>query len=136
MTSVSSPPSLPPRCSSATSTESFMCLPMIAGGPLSVVMKPIFSFCCAWTGGDRASAAAATPAAIECNILAMVISSSCTRMSLARQILHALLLVAVENLQAYGDRSSWRREDYRVYYLASERLGCYRGRDHSRRPIS
>src|SRR6267143_2670240 len=160
MTSVSSPPTLPPRCSSATSTESFICLPMIAGGPLSVVMKPIFSFCCAWTGVDRANAAAATPAAIECNILAMVVSSSCcTRTSLARQILHVLngtimqilKKLTVENLQAYGDHSSGRRqqlhkhclqysachagsalntsgkEDYRVHYL-EECPGCYRGR--------
>src|SRR5947208_10067542 len=65
MTSVSSPPTLPPRCSSATSTESFMCLPMIAGGPLSVVMKPIFSFCCAIAAGAKASAAAIRPVKMQ-----------------------------------------------------------------------
>src|ERR1043166_4656864 len=53
MTSVSSPPPLRPRWSSASSTESFMCLPMTPAGPDSVLMKPIL----------RGSAARAAPAA-------------------------------------------------------------------------
>src|SRR2546427_13250443 len=104
MTSVSSPPTLPPRCSSATSTESFMCLPMIAGGPLSVVMKPIFSFCCAWTGGDRGSAAARTAPAHALDMPAHVISSSRTPISLVRRHLYELSLGLAENSTAYGTR--------------------------------
>src|SRR5216117_828586 len=43
MTSTSSPPTLRPRCSSASSTESFMCLPMMPAGPDSEVMNPILT---------------------------------------------------------------------------------------------
>src|SRR5438876_956353 len=43
MTSTSSPPTLRPRCSSASSTESFMCLPMMPAGPESEVMNPILT---------------------------------------------------------------------------------------------
>src|SRR6185436_10863357 len=56
MTSVSTPPTLRPRWSSASSTESFMCLPMTPAGPDRVVMKPIFT-------GSAARACAAKSAA-------------------------------------------------------------------------
>jgi hypothetical protein len=58
ITSVSSPPTFLPRWSSAISTESFMCLPIPPVGPDSVVMKPIFSFCCAMAGEATSAAAA------------------------------------------------------------------------------
>src|SRR5215813_12595813 len=56
MTSVSTPPTLRPTWSRASSTESFMCLPMTPAGPESVVMNPILSGSAAgaWTTNTAA----------------------------------------------------------------------------------
>src|SRR5204863_2748347 len=58
--SAGNPPILPPSIDSASSAESFMCLPMTPAGPLSVVTKPILTLSAAPAGAaDRSSAAAA-----------------------------------------------------------------------------
>src|SRR5437667_2862684 len=59
MTSTSRPPTLRPRWSSASSTESFMCLPMTPAGPESEVMNPILTVSAA--AGETATTAARSP---------------------------------------------------------------------------
>ena len=72
MTSVSRPPTLPCRCSRASSTESFMCLPMMPAGPESVVMKPILSLSAA-AAGCAAKAAASSPAAMVRSTMPIIV---------------------------------------------------------------
>src|SRR5436190_5009741 len=63
--STGTPPTLPPRCSTARSTDSFMNWPITPCGPENVLMKPILIFCCAAAGPAKANAATTAPAISE-----------------------------------------------------------------------
>src|SRR5215470_779037 len=60
MTSTGRPPSLRPRWSRPSSNELRMSLPMAAGGPLNVLMKPILMVFCWGSAGAVLSASTAT----------------------------------------------------------------------------